>query len=374
MTTQPRPTPGTPTDPSSAPSHAPFPGASTGASGPSPAVPARPSRGRRRRPVRVAAALATAAVLALTAAACGSSDDGSGAGSNPATGTGGSGGPKNAAADDSIPTQDVVSQIAADPALTAELPASVRERGTLTIGLTPAPGTTGLPHAGTAPDGTSVGLDVDLRAAVAKVLGVRWKGEQGTFATIIPGVQNGKYDVGQANFGVTAAREKVVDFATYLNDGQSFLGSKDLKLDKVTSLDDLCGLTVATSPGSTFQQILTDGAGKCAQSGKKPYKVLYFTDQAPIFLGLANGKVDVSFGPTLGLKYDAVHVAGTKYLGQISSTPVGFVTGKGSPVAKALSDAVNKLIASGDYAKIFAKWGVPDTGIPHSQVNPPATF
>jgi polar amino acid transport system substrate-binding protein len=369
VTTHIRPTPGTPSEPFAGPSCE----ASAGAT---PTVSARPARHRHRRPARVAAALATAAVLALTAAACGSSDDGSGAGSNPAPagGTGGSGGPKNAAADDAIPTQDVVSQIAADPALTAELPAAVRERGTLTIGLTPAPGTTGLPHAGTAPDGTSVGLDVDLRAAVAKVLGVRWKSEQGTFATIIPGVQNGKYDVGQANFGVTAAREKVVDFATYLNDGQSFLGSKDLKLDKVTSLDDLCGLTVATSPGSTFQQILTDGAGKCADSGKKPYKVLYFTDQAPIFLGLANGKVDVSFGPTLGLKYDAAHVAGTKYLGQISSTPVGFVTGKGSPVAKALSDAVNKLIASGDYAKIFAKWGVPDTGIPHSQVNPPATF
>lgn len=333
----------------------------------------RPSRHLPRRSARIAAALTAVTVLTLTAAACGSSDDGSGTASNAAS-TGGSGNTKNAAADASIPSQDVVSSIAADPALTAELPASVRDRGTLTIGVTPAPGTTGLPHAGTAPDGTGVGLDVDLRNAVAKVLGLRWQIEQGTFATIIPGVQNGKYDVGQANFGVTAAREKVVDFATYLNDGQSFLGSKDLKLDKVTTLDDLCGLTVATSPGSTFQQILTDGAGKCAQSGKKPYKVLYFTDQAPIFLGLANGKVDVSFGPTLGLKYDALHVANTKYLGQISSTPVGFVTGRGSPVAKVLSDAVNKLIATGDYAKIFAKWGVPDTGIPHSQVNPPATF
>jgi ABC-type amino acid transport substrate-binding protein len=43
----------------------------------------------------------------------------------------------------------------------------------------------------------------------------RWNVQNGTFATIIPGVQNGKYDVGQDNFGVTAAPEKVVDFATY---------------------------------------------------------------------------------------------------------------------------------------------------------------
>ena len=32
------------------------------------------------------------------------------------------------------------------------------------------------------------------------------------FATIIPGVQNGKYQVGQDNFGATKAREQVVDF------------------------------------------------------------------------------------------------------------------------------------------------------------------
>ena len=100
----------------------------------------------------------------------------------------------------------------------------------------------------------------------------------------------------------------------------------------------------------------------------------YFADTAPIFLGLANGKVDVYFGPTLSLKYDATHIADTKFLGQISSTPVGFVTAKGSPIAKALSDAVNKLIANGDYAKIFGKWGVGDTGITKSRINPPTTF
>jgi polar amino acid transport system substrate-binding protein len=102
--------------------------------------------------------------------------------------------------------------------------------------------------------------------------------------------------------------------------------------------------------------------------------VQYFSDSAAIFLGLANGKVDLYFGPTLSLKYDAAHIAGTKFLGQISSTPVGFVTAKNSPVAKALSDAVNELIANGDYAKIFAKWGVGGTEITKSTINPPTTF
>jgi polar amino acid transport system substrate-binding protein len=202
----------------------------------------------------------------------------------------------------------------------------------------------------------------------------RWNVQNGTFATIIPGVQNGKYDVGQDNFGVTAAREKVVDFATYLTDGQAFLGGSTVSANSITTLIGLCGLVVATTPGSTFQQILTDGAAKCTAAGKKPYTVQYFSDSGPIFLGLANGKVDVYFGPTLSLQYDAKHVANTKFLGQFSSTPVGFVTGKGSPVAKALSDAVNKLINDGDYAKILGKWGVNSAGIPTSAVNPAPTL
>lgn len=266
-----------------------------------------------------------------------------------------------------------MSAIAVDPALKQELPAAVQSSGKLTLGTTIAPGINGLPHAGTAPDGTQVGVDVDLRNAIAKVLGFTWDVQNGTFATIIPGVQNGKYDVGQDNFGVTKAREQVVDFATYLTDGQAFLAPAAGKLDKVTDITDVCGLNIGTPPGSTFQQILTAAAPKCQAAGKPAFNVQYFGDTAPIFLGLANGKLDAYFGPTLSLQYDAVHVPDTKFLGQVSSTTVGFVTGKGSPLARPISDAVNKLIASGDYAKILAKWGVESSsGITKAEVNPVA--
>ena len=287
-----------------------------------------------------------------------------------ACGTGNAADPAASTSAPAYPTQDVVSSIQADSALQAELPAGTKS---LTLGTTLTPGTSGLPHGGQV-DGKNVGLDVDLREAVAKVLGITWTVQNGTFETIIPGVQNGKYDIGQDNFGVTAAREKVVDFATYLTDGQAFLGPADHGPSSAKTLADLCGLTVATSPGSTFQQILTTGADKCAEAGKKPYTVQLFSNTAPIWLGLANGKVDVYFGPTLSLKYDETHVPNTKFLGQFSSTPVGFVTGKGTPVAKAVSDAVNKLISSGDYGKILAKWGVDSSGIPQSAVNPTPTL
>jgi polar amino acid transport system substrate-binding protein len=311
---------------------------------------------------RAARTLATTvAALCALLAACGGT-------SGPASPTGA------APAADAYPTADVVSAVATDPALHAALPADIRSSGTVTLGTTLTPGTSGLPHNGQTPDGDEVGLDVDLRNAVAKVLGVSWTVQNGTFATIIPGVQNGRFAVGQDNFGVTKAREQVVDFATYLSDGQAFLGAQSVPIDKVASVADLCGLTLATSPGSTFQQILESNAAGCAAAGRKPYAVQYFADAGPIFLGLANGKVDVYFGPTLSLRYDAAHVPNTKFLGQISSTPVGFVTAKGSPLAKSISDAVNELIADGTYQKIFDKWSVAGSGIVRSAVNPAATL
>ncbi|MFC4034761.1 transporter substrate-binding domain-containing protein [Streptomyces polygonati] len=342
----------------------------------------RPARHVSRTALSRTALTATgaAAVLALLSA-CGSGSgtaDAQPSGSAPAASSSSSSSSSSSAASGAgstaIPTEDVVSAIQADPALRAELPKEIQSRGSVILGTSRVVGTSGLPHGGQDTSGKTVGLDIDLRDAIGKVLGVTWDVRYGTFPTVIPGVQNGKYDVGQDNFGATKAREQVIDFATYLNDGQSFLGAKDIKTDAVTGLTDLCGYTVATSPGSTFQQILTDGAAKCAAAGKSPYKVQYFNDIAPIILGLSNGKVDIYFGPTLSLKYEALHVPNTKYLGQISTTPVGFVTAKKSPIAKALSDAVNKLIASGDYAKIFAKWGVTGTGVTTSVVNPPTTF
>jgi polar amino acid transport system substrate-binding protein len=335
-----------------------------------------PPRSGRRTALTVFAGSVTAAVLTLSACSSSGSTSGSGTGaaSSPAASSAPASSAAPAASSTAIPTQDVVSGVQEDAKLHAELPASVRSSGTLILGTTITPGTVGLPHAGQV-DGQNVGLDVDLRNAVAKVLGVSWNVQNGTFPTIIPGVQNGKYQVGQDNFGATKAREQIVDFATYTNDGQAFLGASTVTASSISAITGACGYIIATAPGSTFQTLLTSSASKCASSGKKPWTIQYFADSAPIFLGLANGKIDLYFGPTLSLKYDALHIAGTKFLGQISSTPVGFVTAKGSPIAKALSDAVNELIANGDYAKIFAKWGVAGSNeITTSTLNPAPTF
>lgn len=321
-----------------------------------------PSSARARRRLAAPIAFLGAATLALLAG-CGSSSGGDSASDAANDQTPG------AAA--GYPTRDVVSGVAEDASLHAALlKADPAAANGLSLGTTYQPGLTGLPHAGQNAQGQNIGADVDLRNAVAKLLGVSWNVQNGTFETIIPGVQNGRFDVGQDNFGVTAAREKIVDFATYLTDGQALLAPEDSSLSTVTDITQLCGLTIGTSAGTTFQTILTANAAKCSAAGKKPYDVQYFSDNAAIWLGLGNGRIDVYFGPTLSLEYDAAHVPNVKFLSQVSSNPVGFVTAKGSPLAGLLSQAVNELISDGEYAEILAKWSIQGYGVARSQLNP----
>lgn len=47
--------------------------------------------------------------------------------------------------------------------------------------------------------------------------------------------------------------------------------------------------------------VLLRNGSKCAAAGKKPWTVQYFSDSAPMFLGLPNGGIDLYFGPTLSL-------------------------------------------------------------------------
>ncbi|UDY24325.1 transporter substrate-binding domain-containing protein [Nocardioides sp. Kera G14] len=316
-------------------------------------------------PVAPLLGLALAATLALSG--CGNSTDALSAADKEVGGT-------TTTKQDAIPTQDVVSSIQTDKALHDRLPAEIKSSGTLSLGTTEATGTSFLPHGGTDDAGKQIGLDVDIRDAVAKLLGVKLDVQFGSFETIVPGTQNGKYNVGEGNFAVTSERLKVVDYATYLKDGQSFVAPASSDLTKVSDITDVCGKSIATSPGSSFQQILESNASTCAAAGKEPYKVSYYKDGATILLSLQNGKADLYFGPTLSLKYLVDHQSNLKYLGELSLTDVGFVVAKGSPLAPILVDAVNELIETGDYDKIFDKWSVGDIKLAKSEFNPKPAF
>ena len=105
------------------------------------------------------------------------------------------------------------------PKIANEVPSKIRSKGTLTV----ASDATYAPMEFIASNGkTVVGVDADLAKDLGTVLGLNFKVVNATFATIIPGIKSGKYDVGMSSFTDTKARQKVVDFVTYFSAGTSF--------------------------------------------------------------------------------------------------------------------------------------------------------
>ncbi|MFD7426695.1 ABC transporter substrate-binding protein [Streptomyces sp. NPDC059818] len=300
-------------------------------------------------------ALITAAMLALTA--CGSGD--------PAAAPAGAAGP---AAKNAIPTTDVVSGVKRDRTAAGLLPASVRSSGTVTIAasVSTPPGATYLE------DGTTLaGTDIDLGNAVAGALGLRPKWEVAAFEAILPALGSGKYDVGTGNFGVTDERRRTIDFVTYLNDGQGFAVRDDSELKKVTDLTQLCGLTVGTAAGTTFEVTLEENKHRCAEAGEKPYDVKTYSDLAAVWTGLQQGRTDVVMSTINGLRYAVKQQEGVRFLNEFKRLDVGFAFKKGTPLAPAFRAAVNSLKADGTYDRILKKWGIGESAIETSQISPP---
>ncbi|MFD8594087.1 ABC transporter substrate-binding protein [Kitasatospora sp. NPDC059646] len=303
---------------------------------------------------RLPLAPAVAAVLLL-----------SGCGSDPTAG------PAGAAPVGVQPSQDVLGQVRKDDAAAALLPAEVRAAGTIRLG-----GSIGTPPGAYYPDGGGhrpVGLDVDIVDGVAKVLGLTVQREDAAFETILPALGSGKYDVGTGNFGVTEARLKTVDFVTYIDDGQGFAVRADnTALTAVTDLTQLCGLTVGTGAGTTFEATLNAKKDVCAQAGRKPYEVKVFSENGAVTTGLQQGRLDVVMSTINGLRYQAAQPgAHVRFLGEYRRLDVGFAFKKGSPLTPAFQAAVNRLIQDGSYRKILAKWGTADSAITESRINPP---
>lgn len=300
-------------------------------------------------------ALITAATLTLTA--CGPGD--------PAAVPAGAAG---SAAEGAVPTADVVSGVRKDAAAAALLPAGVRSAGTLHIA-----SSIGTPPSATylADGRTLAGTDIDFGDAVARVLGLKPKREVAAFEAILPALGSGKYEVGTGNFGVTDARSRTIDFVTYLNDGQGFAVRDDSDLADVTDLTQLCGLTVGTTAGTTFEVTLEQNRHRCGEAGKKAYDVKTYADASAVWTSLQQGRTDVVMSTINGLRYAVRQQEGVRFLNEFKRLDVGFAFEKGTPLAPAFQAAVNRLKADGTYDRILKKWGISDSAVETSQISPP---
>jgi len=217
---------------------------------------------------------------------------------------------------------------------------------------------------------TVVGWDPELAQALAQALGVKMKVVNATFATIIPGLQSGKYDIGMSSFSDTKAREKVVDFVTYFTAGTSFY-VKAHGGPNIQTLADLCGHSVSVETGTTQLDDATGQNKKCKSGGKPGVTVHAYPDQNAANLAISSGRAQVGMADSPVAAYIVKQSHGQFKLSgkSYNNAPYGIALPKGNGMAKPIQTALKALIADGTYMKILQKWGVQAGAINNPQIN-----
>jgi polar amino acid transport system substrate-binding protein len=215
---------------------------------------------------------------------------------------------------------------------------------------------------------TVIGMDADLSHALAAVMGLKANVVNATFATIIPGLADGKYDMGASSFTDTKAREKTVDFVDYANVGESFY-TKSSGGTSIASIADICGKTVSVESGTTEEADAKTQSSKCTKAGKPAVKVLVFDTQTEANLAVSSGRAQLGFADTPVADYQVKKSNGEfKLIGAAyAPAPYGLAIPKGG-FDKAVLAALRELVKNGTYATIFRKWGLQGIEIPLSKV------
>jgi polar amino acid transport system substrate-binding protein len=263
----------------------------------------------------------------------------------------------------------------------AELPKSLLASGKLVIGTSALPsGSPPLGYIGTDQQ-TLTGSEPDLGRLVAAVFGLTPDLQNASWQNLFVRLQSGQFNVGFSNITDTELRKQQgFDFASYRQDNLGFEVKKASTWNFGGNYENLAGKTVAVDSGTNQEKILLQWQSQLQAQGKT-LNVRYFNDNNSTYLALDSGRIDAYFTPNPSIAYHVAQDANTpdptrsagKYSGAGASLQglIAATTEHGSGLVKPLADAINYLIAHGQYARWLAAYGLSDEALPSSQVNPP---
>ncbi len=219
--------------------------------------------------------------------------------------------------------------------------------------------------------GQIVGWEIDLARAAVQLLGMTLEIRPTTFDSLIPGLQAKRFDAATGQMGVSVARGKIVDQIGWLT-GNELFAAKSTNPIQVNGLDDLCGVTVATTRGSREMVFVEEHQPKCAAAGKKPIDALAFNDGNGAADAMMSGRAELFWLGSTAVSYFVAQTKGrTHIVGHYTDTSyIGVALPKGSDLAKPFQAALEALHANGGYDKIVKKWGLEDGAVKSFPLNP----
>lgn len=244
------------------------------------------------------------------------------------------------------------------PASAQELPAEIRQRGHINVGME----ATYPPMAYKDPaTNERRGVNVDLVDAIGRELGIPLRLEEMAFAQIIPALTTVRIDFNGSSMTDLPSRREKLSFVDYISTGAQ-LFTTTAQLNGATQPTDFCGRSVST-PRTTnyFPQAQAWSEANCVARGRPPMRVIGSEGAAATRTDLQQGRAE---GAILGAEY-------VVYLSQqnpgtfvavgapISRNLSGLAfTREQAPLRDAVAGALSRLMANGTYLAILSKHGL----------------
>jgi len=160
---------------------------------------------------------------------------------------------------------------------------NITARGTLRVGLTGDC----RPFSQRDAAGAYTGLDVDMAKNLAEALGVKLEIVPTTWATLLPDLGEGKFDVGMGGISITLPRQRVAFFSRpVMRVGKAAI-ARCADKDRFQTLADIdrTGVKVIVNPGGTNERF--------DRATLHQADIVSFPDNTRIFDELAAGKADL---------------------------------------------------------------------------------
>ncbi|MBW1603046.1 ABC transporter substrate-binding protein [Streptomyces sp. JJ66] len=257
--------------------------------------------------------------------------------------------------------------------LFGELPKEIQEAGVINVGSDIA-----YPPIEFFEGEEITGIDPGLAKAMSEQLGVELKFQDAAFDQLVIGLNSDRYDMVMSAMTDTKERQEGqsedaeggADFVNYFKAGSAILVEKG-NPEGITSLDDLCGLTVAAQRGTANEALLKEQNDTCGDDKIEPFIADKDTDS---ITQLQTGRVQAVITDFPVAIYNEKTAGGGdrfEVVGdQIDAAPYGIAVSKDdTKLRDALQKAVQAIIDNGEYAKVLKEWNAEAGAIEEATVN-----
>jgi polar amino acid transport system substrate-binding protein len=211
-------------------------------------------------------------------------------------------------------------------------------------------------------DGTVVGFDIDLGAAIAAKLGLQPEMLNMAFDGLIPALKGKRIDILNSAMYIKAEREKQVDFISYMKLGEQILVHAGNPL-KIAKLDDLSGKTMPVTVGTIEEIWAKELNAEFEKQGKEPIKMLTFPTAPDTETAFRQKRADVMFTSTPGAAYMIATLPGVfDVVGEVfkADTRIGIAVRKSdTDMKRAVEEALKAIVKDGTFAQLLKKYSFP---------------